>query len=418
MRIPRALQTMGIGIAITLLWGPPPSHGADPATVEVDGRGVAIVSADGQYALRLRGYAQFDGRFFAKGTDNLPAPNAFLIRRLQPIVEYSAGSWVMLRVMPEFGDGKSQLEDGYMDLRFGKAGRIRAGRFKVPLSAERMQSASALHLIERSLVSNLTPNRDIGVLWTGDAGLISYDLGLFNGAADGASLYHDADSDKEILGRIILHPWQDRGPAFLKGLAVGVGGTTGRTQGAANLPSYRTSGQLKFFSYRAATETASGAVADGARRRLAPQISLYGGRAGGQAEFVISEQEVRIGDLTERLQHQAWQVSLSVMLTRDARTYRGVNPHHPFSRATGAMGALELVGRLAHIQLDDDAFPAFADPENAARRAFSMSGGVRWHLDANVTVAMGYEETRFDGGGGAGDRDTERLLWQRLQVSL
>ena len=51
------------------------------------------------------------------------------------------------------------------------------------------------------------------------------------------------------------------------------------------------------------------------------------------------------------------------MLTGEDASYRGVvKPSEPFSPGKGGWGAWELVGRYGELEIDDDAFPLFADP--------------------------------------------------------
>ena len=53
--------------------------------------GFSIKSADGKYSLRLRGYVQADGRFFASD-EAVPATDNLLLRRARPILEATSAS--------------------------------------------------------------------------------------------------------------------------------------------------------------------------------------------------------------------------------------------------------------------------------------------------------------------------------------
>ena len=129
--------------------------------------GFSIKSADGQYSLRLRGYAHADGRFFLSDDAHAVANNFFL-RRARPILEVSVGRYFGFRIMPDFGQGQAQLVDAYWEGKFDPAFTVRAGKFKPPIGFERLQSATDINFAERGLPTNLAPNRDIGLQVAGD----------------------------------------------------------------------------------------------------------------------------------------------------------------------------------------------------------------------------------------------------------
>ena len=71
-------------------------------------------SADGAFQLKLRGLLQTDGRFYV-GDDRKPVGDTLLVRRARPIVEAGFFKDFELRLLPDFGDGKSQLLDASLD---------------------------------------------------------------------------------------------------------------------------------------------------------------------------------------------------------------------------------------------------------------------------------------------------------------
>ena len=83
--------------------------------------------------------------------------------------------------------------------------QFKFGKFKAPVGLELLQSDSWTFFNERSLVSDLVPNRDLGVQVGGTIrdGAIAYAAGVFNGVADGGSSTNaDFDSDKDVVGRV------------------------------------------------------------------------------------------------------------------------------------------------------------------------------------------------------------------------
>jgi phosphate-selective porin OprO and OprP len=131
--------------------------------------GFSIKSADGKFAVRLKGLLQTDGRFFLSDSA-FPVTNTFFIRRARPILEATVGKYLEFRVQPDFGQGTTVLFDAYTDVKIAPAFAVRVGKFKPPVDLERLQSASDIVFAERALATNLAPNRDVGLQLSGDLG--------------------------------------------------------------------------------------------------------------------------------------------------------------------------------------------------------------------------------------------------------
>jgi phosphate-selective porin OprO and OprP len=420
------LALLWLGAARAAALDPPPPPPADPPapTVTAGRDGFSFRSADGAFQIKLRGLIHFDGRFFADDTER-PGVDTFLVRRARPILEATVFKIFDFRLAPDFGGGTTVLQDAYLDTRFASAARVRVGKFKTPFGIERLQSASDLLFVERGLPSNLVPNRDLGVQLFGDLAdaRVTYALGVFNGVADGGSADLDVNSAKDVAARVFFSPFS-QGDSALENLGFGVAATTGERRGtltAPGLPTYRTGGQASFFSYRADGTAAGTAIADGSNDRLSPQLTWYAGRFGLLAEYVSSAQEVRRAAVARKLTNTAWQAAGSFALFGGEPSYRGINPQKPFDRTAHTWGALELAARYSVLDIDDDAFPLFANPASAASRAEAWALGLNWYLNRNVRWMLDYEQTTFEGGappGDHGDREDEKALLGRVQISF
>ncbi len=150
--------------------------------------GFFLKSKDGSFQLKLRGYVHADGRFFFED-DEKPNANTFLLRRARPIFEGTLFKIFDFRIMPDFGEGKTVLQDTYLDARFLLELKLQVGKFKTPFRIEHLQSATDIRFIERGLPNNLIPNRDVGTQLHGDllGEVVSYAIGVFNGVPDGGS---------------------------------------------------------------------------------------------------------------------------------------------------------------------------------------------------------------------------------------
>ncbi len=381
--------------------------------------GFSLKSADGKYTLRFRGYFQSDGRLFPS-TDASVGIDNLLIRRARPIIEATVGRYFDFRLMPDFGGASPTIFDAYWDGKFAPQFTVRAGKFKPPIGLERLQSATDIAFAERGLPSNLVPSRDVGLQVAGDIaeGLLAYQVGVFNGVPDLANGGDDLSNAKDFAARFFVQPFK---VGSLRGLGVGVAGSTGFERGstaAPGLPSYRTPGQQTLFRYNSsATTPANNVFANGQRTRLSPQGYFYTGPLGLLGEYVLSRSEVTRAGVTAELEHTAWQAEGSFFLTGEKAGFRSPAPRRPFDLKEGGLGALELVSRYGELHLDPAAFPVYATTAASVQKAKAWGVGVNWHFTRAVKVAVNYEHTTFIGGAATGDREPENAVITRFQTS-
>lgn len=400
--------------------------------VGADDKGFALRSADGSFGIRLKGLIQTDGRFFFDNSADA-AGNTFVVRKARPIVEASLFGIGELLLVPDFGNGQAVVQDAYVSLRPVTWLTLQAGKLKPPVGLERLQSEVGVAFPERALPTALVPNRDVGVQLSGDVagGVLSYAIGVWNGVPDGASGDLDGAQPKDYVGRLFLQPWKRDPDSVLYGLGFGVAGSEGRQNGtpsvitnsvvttasAPGLATYKTAGQQTFFSYLVNDAVPdSTTLAGGRRERLSPQAYYYCGPLGIVGEYVLARQRVMKGAAAERLTHRSWQVLASLVLTGDRNTHQGVQVARPFDPAKGAWGALEVAARFNVLDIDNAAFPTFADPSKSVRVARGAGLVVNWHLDRALKLAVSGERTQFKGGAAnGGDRQQESLVITRVQ---
>jgi len=396
---------------------PAPEKKSGPEiTLDAD-KGASIKSADGKVQLKLGALVQADHRVFIDD-DERPQNDTFLWRRIRPTLEGSWGDLVGFRITPEFAGDSATIVDAYVDLKFSPAATVRAGKVKGPIGLERLQSGGAIALIERGFPTELAPNRELGVQLQGAlaSSKVNYVAGVYNGAPDGRdSPTTNPDNDFEFAGRLFFEPWKGSDGA-LSGLGFGIAGSTGDKTGAGNnfLPRYRTPGQATFFSYRASV------AADGEHTRWSPQAYWYAGPVGLLGEYIRSKQELVDTATSTRasLDHSAWQLVGSWVLTGEKAGYRGVKPNNPFAPGDGGWGAFELVARYGRLDVDDRAFPVFADAGASATEATSWALGLNWYLTGNLKLVANYAQADFDGGSPGGPREDEKTFFTRAQFSF
>jgi phosphate-selective porin OprO/OprP len=419
------------------------THAKEAPGISIGENGFAVGTADGNFQLRLKGVLQADSRTFFHD-HGIAGNDGFLLRRARPVIEGTVFRSFDFQFVPDFGGSSVQIFDAWLNYRFKPGLQLEVGKFKSPIGLEKLVADSDLLFNERSLATDLVPDRDVGVMLHGDLfdNVFSYGIGIFNGVGDLRNTTNASfKDDKDVEGRVFLHPFGKLNIPALKGLGVGVAGSCGKAQTAnglpnapvGGLPGYTTDGQQQFFAYNPATP---GAVvsASGLHRRVSPQGCYYWGPLGILGEYVISDQAVsRIGaaPLTStRLNNQAWEITGSWILTGEHAAYKGpVAPNKPFNPGEGGWGAWQVVARYAALEIDSAAFPLFANPATSSRSAGAWAVGLNWWLNRNVRVMTSFSHTTFSFSSGTGtpaapampgtvSRQPENVLFTRVQLAF
>lgn len=393
---------------------PAPTPAAPKITI--NDKGFTLASGDGANSIKLRGLVQMDSRHFF---DEGPTNDTFVLRRARMITEGTFAKNYEFQLVSEFGGtGSPSILDATIAARLTPSLLVRFGRFKTPVGLERLQSDSWTFFNERSIVTNLTPDRDLGIQASGDVleGRLNYAIGVFGGLADAASTSNsDYDGDKDIAARLMASPFKLSKGSPLQGLSFGLGASSGDHATAAGRTSgYRSDGQQTFFTYQ------SGVIADGRAWRLSPQLDYRHGPFGLIGEYVVSSSRLRpsaTGPATE-LKNTGWQIAAAHVLTGEDSSYAGVTPRTNFDWSAGTWGAFEVAARYSTVRIDDAAFPAFASPSASAEEARAFGIGFNWYLSKVVRFSFDYYHTDFRLNGLAPVVPSNALLRQDEQAFI
>jgi len=430
-------------------------------TITVNDKGLNVTSADGKSTFHLGGLVQFDSREYFGDSGTLATPgvtnNTFILRRARINADGTFNSIYSFQLVTEFGGGSLastsggnasnasavSILDANLNIAPTKELQFKFGKFKSPVGLEFLQADSALLFVERSLVNNLVPQRDLGAQAWGviDNGVLTYSVGLYGGVADLANTANvDFDNDKDGIVRVFAQPFVNDKDSALQGLGFGVSADVGRQKGvtpasttttygvaqdAGLTAGYKTDGQQTFFKYGTA-------VQDGAVYRISPQAYYYNGPFSLLSEYVVSTVNVRNQALlanpptkpSVELKNTAWEVQGGYVLTGENSTFGGVTPAEPFNWQKGTWGAWQVVARYAEQSIDKSAFPTFAATTTNAQAASAFGLGLNWYLSGSVRVATDYFQTSFTLPPGVASSATEILnhdekaLITRFQVSF
>ena len=395
--------------------------------ISLGASGFIFASAESNFVAQIHGLAQLDSRsFFNDGGVN--GNDGFLLRRARPILSGTVFHDFDFNFTPDFGGTSVQIVDAYLNYRYTPEFQVQAGKFKTPLGLEHLAPDRDTLFNERSLATDLVPNRDLGLDVHGDlwGGVASYAVGIFNGTPDysGTTTNLTFQDNKSFVARTFFQPWKNSDINAIRGLGFGVAGSYAANHPNANVkgltPGYLTDGQQTFFKYN------SDVSANGAQWRLSPQASYYYGPLGLFMEYVVSDQKVSPSASPEtitELQHRAWEISGSWLLTGEDASYASITPLHPFDPAHNQWGAWQLVARFAELTVDNKTFQnSLADSSKYASGAQTWSVGLDWFLNKNLRANLSYSRTTFGSAGPIGSGNVpaqpENVLFSRLQLAF
>lgn len=166
---------------------------------------LGVTSPDGRFSTALGGFLQVRGAGEHEAGERFEATLGVPRTRLYAfghVLSKSVRYRLMVGTPPD--SPTLELYDAYVDVRLAEPVRLRAGRFKVPVSREWVESARLLASVERSsAVRGALPGRDVGATLAleGWSGALEATLGVFGGAGDRAA--RDRNEAPSAAARVV-----------------------------------------------------------------------------------------------------------------------------------------------------------------------------------------------------------------------
>jgi phosphate-selective porin OprO/OprP len=420
--------------------GPTPSAGPQPSgssplpSGEHAGwkNGFFIQSPNKDYILRITGQIQADYRNFTNGNDTTDV-DGFLVRRARLGIEATVFNYYEFRLLPDFGLGKTVIQDSYLNVHYIDAFQLEAGKFKEPVSYEQLIQDRFVPTLERSLIDQIVPARDVGVMVHGQKLLgnrFDYAIGVFDGEINGDS---DTNNSLDLAYRGVVRPFAgDFFPCFMQSLQVGASGTVGTESETMSPSTIRTPAGVPWLTFapNGATPTVL-SRATGTRTRFVPELAYFYGPFGFFAEYIWMDQDMT-GTAAKsnvvRVPFDGSVVEATYLLTGEKRTsYTQLTPFASFDPLSPfhSPGAWELVARISQLRVDDIIFAPganrLADPTKYASRATEFTIGFNWYLNAWVRTQFNWEHAMFNdpvllGNTKAGFLTHQDTVFARFQV--
>jgi phosphate-selective porin OprO/OprP len=409
--------------------------------IDVSENGLIFRSQDNEHMIRLGGLLQLDDRQFVDaGTTDM---SKFLVRRARPYASgYFYDDWEY-RFAPEFALAapnatayQATIADAFINYDTIDELQVQVGKFMVPVGLESLTPAAFLPFSERSLTSNLIPNRDIGVMIHGSlfADKLSW-AAMVGAGARNDTVQTGIDNGTGPVGyfRLYAQPLREvmDVPEELRGLHLGVGGSIGwQAQNdaisSANLfQNYSTDGGNTFLSFP------NGLGVQGEVWRLSPQMYYNYGPFECWAEFTVEQQGVTTtgidgssGGGFTNYQTTAWDVVVDWVITGERATLGGVVPEKPLNFETGDIGAWQIALRYDGLAAGANMFRpvnqgglGISQTENATG-VNGASLGLNWYPNRIIRIGLTVEYQAYTGGGAQGTvvENNELGFITRLQL--
>lgn len=409
--------------------GSSPSAGLPPGQVAGWNNGFYIQSPDQRFIFRITGQVQADYRAYLDDRDTTDI-DTFVVRRARLGLEAVLLNYYEFRLMPDFGQGRAIEQDAYMNIHYWDAFQIEVGKFKQPFSYEQLIQDRYVPTLERSLIDQLVPARDVGAMIHGQNLLdhhLDYAFAVSNGQINGD---FDTNNNKDINGRIAIHPFG--GPdqlSIFRYLELAVSGSFGNQNQPVQPNALTTPLGVRWFVFNSTVQ------ASGARSRWSPEASYFLGPFGAAAQWFHIDQQMlpsATGIAANRripVSGEGFYVLTTLLLTGEKRTGYSqaiapnydFEPRNPFSHP----GAWELVARVSRLHLGNDVFlpgaNQLANPLTNASGATEMTLGFNWYFNRQVRMQFNWEHSWFDrrvqlGPGTSGLLEHQDALGTRFQI--
>jgi phosphate-selective porin OprO/OprP len=366
-------------------------------------------STDGNFYVDLGGRIQADfdaAEADARTLTGTRLGSQFLVRRAYLELAGRFFRWVNFRIETDFTDSQP-LREVWVELAPLPELRLIAGQFETPFSLEELTSSKHIDFVERSLVNELAPSYDRGVMVYGSLmqGLASYSLGGFNGSGQNTS---DNNPDKDLAGRLALAPLKTSNNFWLKGFQI-AGDFTWGNQGSSRSAQGRTSARTPTrFTFFAAQPTR------GERLRYGVDLAWLVGPAAVKFEYDVQTNDRHHlgskGSNLDKVTAKGWYVSATYLLTgEEKRLSAPVVPKYRFDPIAGKFGpgAWELGIRYAELTFRSDDPVNFFDGNLASGKipgggttaengAEALTAGVSWYPNDHTRLMFNWTTYWYD----------------------
>jgi phosphate-selective porin OprO/OprP len=347
----------------------------------------------GELKIKTKGRVRLSGRLYERHS---PQKDKFLLYDARIGLKAYYLDFYEIKVDYGIREDKFKIKDVYLNIGYSDLFQIKMGRYKIPFSLEELTSSLNIDFEQRSILSALTPKRDVGVMCYGKLPFLDnlgYYIGIFNGS--GAKEQNDA---KDLALRLEYDKIRDASEPL--GLLFAWSLTYGRQDEDARKPKLQTEAKTPFFVFHNDTDL------EGARLRTGFDIAKRFQQfcIKGEIMWQSLELERQVGGvlIEEKEGFRGWYLTLSWFATGEIETFKKVKPKNDFDPVnwTGP-GAIEFALRYAQMDIGGGLLEfvntdVYANPSKMVEKVRTLTLGVSWYLNKYVRVRLNYVRTRFD----------------------
>jgi phosphate-selective porin OprO/OprP len=409
--------------------------------------GFFVQSADKAFLLRITGQLQADFRGFLTPVDTSTtanplvagspvtgSPDTFLIRRARLGIEATMLDYYEFRLLPDFAGStiSKSITDAYMNVHYWDALQFEVGKFKQPFSYEQLIQDRYVPTMERSMIDQLVPQRDEGVMIHGHKlfdDRFEYGVAVSNGDQNDSTI--DTSNHKNFNGRIACRPFNDpEGWEILRGFGVGISGGVGvekEALGPTTNPSIITTpATVTWFAYN------TGVLENGVRDRISPEVVYFYHSLGMAWQYYQEDQMLQLSATKPIVEvpTDGYYLMVTYLLTGEQRTdyTQQIDPIRPFNPCAPitSPGAWELVFRVERLEVGQEAFTARLATETAGSsnrsspEAAETTLGFNWYLNKWARAQFNWEHATFASpvkiGNVVNPFSREDALYTRFQI--
>ena len=343
-----------------------------------------------------------DYRQFTDNADHTDV-DTFLVRRARLGIEATMAEYYEFRLLPDFGGTAPTITDAYMNVHYCDDFQLEAGKFKQPFSYEQLIQDRYVPAMERSMIDQMVPARDEGVMLWGYKlfdNRLDYGVALSNGEINGNT---DLNNNKDLNGRLAVRPlFNADGLSPLDHLQVGISAGVGVESEPV--------GPSVFARCRPpcpGSPTTRRSWPPALRTRLSPEIAWFYGPLGFAAQYYEEQQQLRpsgASAITNTVITDGYYVMGTCFLTGEQRTeysqqiepLRPINPHC----FCCSEGAWEVLFRVSRLDVSSSVFAAgaanMANATNSSPGATETTLGLNWYWNKWARMQLNWEHAWFD----------------------
>ncbi len=306
------------------------------------------------------------------------------------------------RLLPDFAGTalNTIITDAYMNVHYWDGLQLEVGKFKQPVSYEQLIQDRYVPTMERSMIDQLTPQRDVGVMVHGHQmcdDRFEYAVSVSNGENNGGSGNTDTNDGKELNARIAVRPFNDDDWGVLRHLQFGISGSFGDENEAMSPVKLTTPATVPWLVFT------TGDMAEGLRTRLSPELAYFYRSFGFATQYYHEEQQIATSATATpvRVPFTGYYVLATYLLTGEERHdyTQQIAPLRPFGIATpfATPGAWEAVLRVSRLEVGSEIFTdRLVNPALYSSGATELTLGFNWYWNKWVRTQFNWEHARFD----------------------